>query len=65
MKDNRLIAVLVIVVGALICAWQIYEVKHTKHLTFWIIGCLPLPIILLGIVLLVGGLIKLFSSGRR
>jgi|KBSSwiStaDraftv2_1062776.scaffolds.fasta_scaffold374078_2 hypothetical protein len=64
MKNNRLIAVLVIVVGALICAWQLYEVGHTKHLTFWIVGCIPLPIILLGIVLLLGGLLRLFS-GRR
>jgi hypothetical protein len=64
MKD-RLPAVFGIVMGALICAWQVYEVKHKKHFTFWIVGCVPLPIVLLGIVLLLGGVIGIFSRGRR
>jgi hypothetical protein len=65
MNNNRLGIVLVIIVGGLICAWQIYEVSHTKHFTFWVVGCIPLPLILLGIVFLVGGLVGLVTGGRK
>lgn len=48
--------------GGLICAWQIYEVHHTDHLTIWVVWFLPIPVIVLGILLGLGGLAFLFLS---
>ena len=63
MKEARVQGLAALVIGGLICAWQIYEVNHTKHLTLWVIGCVPLPVIALGILLVLVGLVG-FLKGR-
>jgi hypothetical protein len=63
MTQTRWAGVAALVVGALICAWQLYEVKGGEHFTFWIVGgFIPLPVILLGILFLLGGLIALIQG---
>jgi hypothetical protein len=53
-----------VVVGAGICAWQVYETRAGTSLTFWIIGFIPLPVIVLGILLVLGGLVA-FIRGKE
>lgn len=62
MTDARWGAVGVIVAGLLICAWQMYEVQGGDHLTLWMIGLLPLPVIVLGVLAILGGVIALVQG---
>jgi len=64
MDDTRKFGLVAIVIGGLICAWQMYEVNHTNHFTLWVIGFIPLPVIVLGILFVLGGLIALIKGDR-
>jgi len=60
--EKRLGGIVGILVGGLICAWQIYEVNTGSSFTFWVIGFIPLPVIVLGGLFVLGGLVALVSS---
>ena len=63
MTQRRWGGVVTIVIGLLICAWQIYEVHSGEHFTFWMVGgFIPLPVILLGILAVLGGLVTLIRE---
>jgi len=62
MDETRWGGVVAMVTGALICGWQLYEVSTGDHLTVWIIGFIPVPVILLGSAGVVGGLIALLKG---
>lgn len=59
MNDNRWIGVVGIVLGILICAWQWYEVSAGSSLTVWVIFFIPVPIVALGGLFILGGLLML------
>jgi hypothetical protein len=60
MTPRRWGGVVAVVIGSLVCAWQIYEVNSSEHFTFWMVGgFIPLPVMLLGILVVLGGLIRL------
>lgn len=65
MDETRVGGLVAVVAGGLICAWQIYEVNNTNHFTLWVIGCIPLPVIVLGILLVLGGLLALVVGGKK
>lgn len=65
MKGERAQAAAVILMGVLICGWQLYELEHTDHLTLWMIGgFLPVPVIVFGGLAILAGLILLVRSWR-
>jgi hypothetical protein len=63
MTEARWGGVAAIVVGLLICAWQMYEVHGGEHLTLWMVGgFIPLPVIVLGVLAILGGVIALIQG---
>jgi hypothetical protein len=63
MGKNRITGVVNLILGGLICLWQFYELNSTNHFTFWIIGFIPLPVIVLGVILVVVGLWGILGIG--
>jgi len=62
MNETRWFGLAAVIVGGVICAWQAYEVQGGEHFTLWMIGCIPLPVIALGILFILGGLIALIGG---
>jgi hypothetical protein len=36
-NKERQLGALLLIAGLGICAWQVYELRETNHLTFWVI----------------------------
>lgn len=53
------------VCGAAICAWQLYEVNQGDRLTVWVVGIIPVPVIVPGVaMLLIGGFLLVVAFAR-
>lgn len=63
MTKARWTGMIAMIIGGSLWAWQVHELNAGEHLTVWIIlGFIPVPLILLGAVFLLGGLIPLLSK---
>lgn len=64
MNEARRAGLIAMIIGGLICIWQIFEFTKADSFTMWIIGCIPLPVIVIGIIFLLGGLTVLIRGGK-
>ena len=62
MDEARWAGIAAIFMGALICAWQMYEVDAGDGFTVWIVWMIPLPVIVLGILFVLAGIVMLATG---
>jgi hypothetical protein len=54
-----------LILGVAFCAWQLYEVQIVDHFTVWMIGFIPIPVIVLGFILILTGVGIFLNKASR